>query len=43
MGVVMGSHWAEEQPRWEDRVHQLQPSLVAVKAQASLFFSSIIR
>jgi|LauGreDrversion4_2_1035121.scaffolds.fasta_scaffold12451_2 hypothetical protein len=43
MGRPVGQHWAEEQPKWEDHVRQLRPSLVGVKAQASFFFSSIMR
>jgi hypothetical protein len=43
MGRLVGLHEAEEQPSGVDHVRQLHHSLVGVMAQASLFFSSIMR
>jgi|LauGreDrversion4_2_1035121.scaffolds.fasta_scaffold49226_4 hypothetical protein len=43
MGRPVGSQEAEEQPSEVDHVRQLRHSLDGVKAQASLFFSSIMR
>jgi len=39
----VGSHGAEEQPSEVDHVRQLRYSLSGVRAQASFFFSSIMR